>query len=660
SGILESVIDDFNRVQATILESIDDFNAITYEPCDRICYTGTDNYLEGEKCGEIMAHLTGGKGEVAILLNSFDKVNHRLRQKGFTNYLTRKHPAVKVVEVLETQQIPENTYKKTLELLDKWPKLSGIYVDEASTPHMAVRAVKERRRMEAVKLVAHDVTELTVASIRAGELTTLSQNPFSQGYEPLVNVYNYLILRERPIIDRLLPKTDDLEIIDSRTIAQFWNEGEGRILTEKARRSLTEPLGNRTGETYRISVILPNDSGFFKQVENGMKAAAERLRKENATVTIVLPEELKRGDNSAATTRRYIEKEVAAGAHAVVTPIFEKELVGYVNELLASGIPVATYNSEPIGLRAMLDTVFRNSDFILQASQTLAANSVESMEATRQISATMEKIVAGTSAQVEKLASTGKVVADLLGNVDQTTLKFDRIMSTADETNKLAGIGQSKVSSTSASLTEIQAGYAQTAKMLDSLNLNSRKVQETVALMEDLATQTNLIAINVSILAARAGANGSGFAVVASDIRKLAERSASGAVDIAALIKATLRDISEVTGIIRKDETDIDSIAESAGLAELSLNDIIAISTENRNTVHAIMAGIEAMKELSMQVRGSMEELSRFNLANSQAIEEISSNSMEMSRQVGDNAKVSQMLCDMARSQKVVLSQFTI
>ncbi|HCM28991.1 MAG TPA: hypothetical protein DIC34_21055, partial [Treponema sp.] len=114
SGILESVIDDFNRVQATILESIDDFNAITYEPCDRICYTGTDNYLEGEKCGEIMAHLTGGKGEVAILLNSFDKVNHRLRQKGFTNYLTRKHPAVKVVEVLETQQIPENTYKKTL------------------------------------------------------------------------------------------------------------------------------------------------------------------------------------------------------------------------------------------------------------------------------------------------------------------------------------------------------------------------------------------------------------------------------------------------------------------------------------------------------------------------------------------------------------------
>ncbi|HCM27106.1 MAG TPA: hypothetical protein DIC34_11265, partial [Treponema sp.] len=78
------------------------------------------------------------------------------------------------------------------------------------------------------------------------------------------------------------------------------------------------------------------------------------------------------------------------------------------------------------------------------------------------------------------------------------------------------------------------------------------------------------------------------------------------------------------------------------------------------NTVHAIMAGIEAMKELSMQVRGSMEELSRFNLANSQAIEEISSNSMEMSRQVGDNAKVSQMLCDMARSQKVVLSQFTI
>ncbi len=658
SGFLSPLKDEFHRIHATIGECLDEFNAITYEPCRRICYVGTDNFLEGERCGELLGGLLQGKGEVAILLNSFDKVNHRLRQKGFTTFLSKKYPGIRVVEVLETYQIPEKTYEKTLELLDRWPRLAGLYVDEASTPHMAIKALKERRKIPGIQVVAHDVTELSVGFIREGILTTLSQNPYSQGFEPIVQVYNYLVTQQKLLIDRILPKSEELETINATSLGQFWDDKQGRCLSERAQRTLAVPAPNTQGNNYRISVLLPNDTGFFKQVGQGMKEAAQLLKPLGVTVNILVPEEIKRGDNSAATTAGYLRREVSAGAQALVTPIFDKSLVQTINELTAQGVVVATFNSEPIGLRAMIDSVFHNSNYILEASETLAANSLESMQSTRQINDTMQKIVFSLSAQLDQLAQTETVIQELLESVGLATTRSGESVVTADEASAFAVIGQQRVSQTNAALSDIQAHYQNTAALLGTLNKNSQAVQEIVTLMEDLASQTNLIAINISILAARAGKNGSEFSVVATDIRKLAQRSAVGAVDIAKLIDQTLGSLQSVTSIIEDDSKALDSIGANAGQAEASLQDIIRVSADNKTKVHHIIELVDKMRSLSIQVRTSMSDLSQLNHVNTEAIEEITRSSLQMARQVQDNTRVSQVLCDMARSQKDLLSQY--
>ena len=530
--------------RTVVAQCIDDFDAITFEPCDRVRYVGTDNYLEGERCGEILGEALAGRGEVAILLNSLEKVNHRLRRNGFMNSMALKYPGIEIVAVLETSQVPENTYRKTLELLDTRPRLAGIYVDEASTPHAAMKALEERARIDSVKVVAHDVTEASLPYIREGRLRTLSQNPYSQGYDSIVLGYNYFITHEKPIIDRILPTSEESELIDERSLGRFWDDRRGRVLSEKARCSLSTPCENRGGGALRIGVILPNDTGFFKLVGEGMRDAAAILRPRGVTVDIIVPEELKRGDDSAATVRRYIEKLEEDGAVVVVTPVSDEALVGYINELSKKGVTVVTYNSEPIGLRSMLDSVFKNSDFIREASETLAANSVESMEATRQINLTMEKIVKRVELQMGGLSEAEEVIRCLLTDVERVTEKSGESSAIADEATGYAANGQSMVARTGESLRAIRANYRKTSALLLALNDNSRKVQEIVALMEDLASKTSIIAINVSILAARAGKNGSGFAVVAGEIRDLASHSASSAVDIAALISSTLKNIT--------------------------------------------------------------------------------------------------------------------
>jgi len=655
---LKDIAAQVNQLQACISEGIADFNTITYEPCSRLCYVGTDNYLEGEKCGEILGKMLGGSGEVAIILNSLDKVNHRLRKKGFANVMALRFPGMAIVDILETLQVPDTTYRKTLELLDRRPNLKGIYVDEASTPHAAMRALKERNLIGKIRVVAHDVTESSMPFIRSGELVTLSQNPYAQGYDPVVLIYNYLVSREKLIIDRILPKTDEFERIDADTLSQFWDDRNGRILSEKARSSLSVPKPNPSGKPLQIAVIIPNDAGFFKQVGDGARDAERVLSGRNVTVRIIVPEEMKTGDVSAATTRRYIDREVQAGATGIVTPIFEKELVAYINELHAKGVAVATFNSEPIGLRAMLNSVFGNINFIFGSSETLAANSKESMEATRQINETMKTIVGSTAAQLGKLAETEDFIQSLLHDVENATARSTESLGTADRTNEFAGIGQSKVLETNAAFKLIQDNYRSTAGILDTLNTNSRKVQSIVGLLEELAAQTNLIAINVSILAARAGKGGAAFAVVANDIRSLAERSAVGAVDINALIKLTLQNIAEVTELITKDMAEIDTVTRRAAETEHALGDIINASADNKDKVHNVIDLISDMKGISMNIRSSMKELDEINRQNTEAIGEINTATFEVSQQVTDNAEVSRLLCDMARSQKDLLSQY--
>jgi methyl-accepting chemotaxis protein len=657
-GALAPVASGHARIRSALLECVDDFNTITFEPCDRVCYVGTDNYLEGERCGELLGGMLSGRGEVAILLNSFEKVNHRLRYKGFTNRLAKSFPEMRVVEAVETGQVPESTYRRTIELLGKWPRLAGIYVDEASTPHKALEALRDGGRLGSVAAVAHDVTELSVEWIRSGHLTTLSQNPFNQGYDSIVNAYNFLVSGERPLIDRLLPKSSELEVIDARSLGQFWDDRAGRVLSEKARRSLTAPRENRSRTPLRISALLPDDAGFFRLVGKGMREAAAALLPHGATVSIIVPDEMKRGDNSAAATRAYLEREAAGGAKALVTPIYDKALVQFVNRLAGEGVAVATYNSEPIGLRAMIGSVFANSDYILDSSETLAANAIESMEATRQIKETMERIAGSAADQRLRLEGAEKSIQSLLSDVELATGKSGESIGTADDAISYAAVGQSKVSQTNESLGAIQASYRKTTELLSSLSDNSERIRDIVAMMEDFASQTNLIAINVSILAARLGKDSSGFTVVAGEIRKLAEQSAIGAVNIGALIKSTLKDVKDVIGIIRKDESDIDAIVEYSRQAKASLDDIIEITARNRDGVHSIIDLISDMKALSMQVSSAMRLLDELNYSNTQAIEGISMNSGEMARQVGDNAKVSQVLCDMARSQKELLSQY--
>ncbi|MBV5323183.1 substrate-binding domain-containing protein, partial [bacterium] len=81
----------FNKVITQLKDSGREFNTVTDEPCQRLLYVGSDAYLEGLACGEMMGNTLNGQGQVAIITGSFSHTSHQLRRKGFESILREKY-----------------------------------------------------------------------------------------------------------------------------------------------------------------------------------------------------------------------------------------------------------------------------------------------------------------------------------------------------------------------------------------------------------------------------------------------------------------------------------------------------------------------------------------------------------------------------------------
>ncbi|HLP90481.1 MAG TPA: methyl-accepting chemotaxis protein [Nostocaceae cyanobacterium] len=222
-----------------------------------------------------------------------------------------------------------------------------------------------------------------------------------------------------------------------------------------------------------------------------------------------------------------------------------------------------------------------------------------------------------------------------LAAVDQMT---NSIQAVADSAQKAASIANNAAQTATNSgqamdltvnnILSLQETIGETTKKVRRLGESSQQISRVVSLINDIATQTNLLAINAGIEAAKAGEEGQGFAVVAEEVGELASRSAAATEEIEQIVKKIQQETSEVVKVIEISTTQVVESTQIVKDTKQNLNQILAVSQEIDFLVQSISTATNSQVETSQIVNQLMQDIAA-----------ISQRTSESSRQVSQSLK---------------------
>ena len=260
-------------------------------------------------------------------------------------------------------------------------------------------------------------------------------------------------------------------------------------------------------------------------------------------------------------------------------------------------------------LENMVAKIGEASQHMSAASQQLTASADQASEAVNHVAASMEEVTRGTEKQTIALDDTSATFEQMSAGIQQIAANAVVVAGTADKTVVAAQHGNEAIGRAIGEMTNIESAVGKTAEVISSLGERSKEIGAIVDTISGIAGQTNLLALNAAIEAARAGEQGRGFAVVADEVRKLAEQSQEAAKHIAVLIQ----EIQSETGTAVENMSDgtekVKIGVEVVGNAEKSFREIVNLIGDVTREVNDISAAIQQMSSGSQQIMAAVREI---------------------------------------------------
>ncbi len=263
----------------------------------------------------------------------------------------------------------------------------------------------------------------------------------------------------------------------------------------------------------------------------------------------------------------------------------------------------------------------------------LKGNSTELASASTEVSSSSEQMSAGASNQAQQTSQVSVAVEEMTATIVEASKNASDASQLASSASSLAENGRGVVAETIDGLREIGDSSKKSGAIMNELATASDKIGEIISVIDDIADQTNLLALNAAIEAARAGEQGRGFAVVADEVRKLAERTTVATGEIAAMIKGIQNDSKRAVSSMEDAEVLVTKGQELADKAGNTLTEINDQSRQLMDMIAQIASATEQQSAAAEQISRNIESISSVTKETAAGAEQSATAAEEMSRQ---------------------------
>ncbi|MEC1178604.1 methyl-accepting chemotaxis protein [Metasolibacillus meyeri] len=311
-------------------------------------------------------------------------------------------------------------------------------------------------------------------------------------------------------------------------------------------------------------------------------------------------------------------------------------------------------------LRNILQNTIQTSEQVYEASQQLSSASDEVRENSNQISETMLGIATGAETQAHHATELSHTMHAFTQKVTTINQDGEMARNTSHNILQLTNSGNELMQASIGQMHKIDEIVQQSLQKVEGLDTQSQEITQLVTVIKDIADQTNLLALNAAIEAARAGEQGKGFAVVADEVRKLAEQVAQSVAHITTIVLNIQSESTIVMSYLQEGYREVEQGAEQIQHTGVTFKQISQSVTEMVTNLDSITDNLSDMAQNSQVIQQSIEEVAAITEQTTAGIEETVATMQMTNGRVEQIANNAEQLAELSEELNTHVTKFKL
>ncbi len=300
------------------------------------------------------------------------------------------------------------------------------------------------------------------------------------------------------------------------------------------------------------------------------------------------------------------------------------------------------------------------SETVTSQSEELAQSANEVQAGSEQVAVTMQEMARGAEMLAESSTTLASTMENFSSKMQEANSKGEQIYDTSNKVQKITEEGSQLMELSVKQMATIDQIVQESVQKVKGLDTQSQDISKLVSVIKDIADQTNLLALNAAIEAARAGEHGRGFAVVADEVRKLAEQVAVSVSDITEIVLSIQK---ESTAVADSLQLGYEEVAKGTAQIKTTGETFVEIDkaiTEMVSNIKVITMNLATMSNDSQEIGATIEEIASISQESAAGVEETSASTEQTSSTMEEIARNSLALSKVAEELNGLVHRFKI